>query len=478
MNPEMVRTRDHWPERAVRAVTDPALSQHRLDYFKMKILVVGSGGREHALVWKLAQSRRVAKILCVPGNAGIAGEPKTQCLSLDPGGDLVAFRQCALREKIDLVVVGPEVPLAGGIVDLFDGTGVKIIGPHSQAARLESSKIFAKQFMSNHAIPTADFFVCDSADQALDFVKRSSYGYPVVIKADGLAAGKGVVLAQDYAHAEATILEFMTEKVFGEAGSRIVVEECLRGRECSFMVFSDGEHYQPMVPSQDHKRVYDNDAGPNTGGMGAFSDGSLLTAEMRRTILQSIVEPTLRGMRSEGNPFRGILYCGLMLTPQGPRTLEFNCRFGDPETQPVLMRMKTDLLDVFEALLANRLDQLSLEWSPDPAVCVVLASGGYPGKFEKGKSISGLADVSRMENVKVFHAGTQVAAHTHPGGKESQFQTAGGRVLGVTALGRDLASAATRAYQACSKIDFEGMHYRRDIGTRQAARNAGPVETA
>jgi phosphoribosylamine---glycine ligase len=442
----------------------------------MNILVIGSGGREHALVWKLAQSRRIDKILCLPGNAGIAGEPKTQCVTLEPGGDLIAIRQFALGEKIDLVVVGPEVPLAGGIVDLFDGTGVKIIGPHRHAARLESSKIFAKQFMSNHGIPTADFFVCDTADQALDFVKRCSYGFPVVIKADGLAAGKGVVLAKDLSHAEATILEFMTEKVFGEAGSRIVVEECLHGRECSFMVFSDGEHYQPMVPSQDHKRVYDNDVGPNTGGMGAFSDDALLTAEMRARILQSIVEPTLRGMDAEGSPFRGILYCGLMLTSQGPRTLEFNCRFGDPETQPVLMRMKTDLLDVFETLLENRLHQLTLEWLPDPAVCVVLASGGYPGKFEKGKSISGLADLGRMKDVKVFHAGTQAVAHAHQVERESRFQTAGGRVLGVTALGRDLPSAAARAYEACSKITFEGMHYRRDIGTHQTAGNAGPVE--
>lgn len=242
------------------------------------------------------------------------------------------------------------------------------------------------------------------------------------------------------------------------------------------MVFSDGEHYQPMVPSQDHKRVYDNDSGPNTGGMGAFSDDALLTAEMRTTILRSIVEPTLRGMSGEGTPFRGILYCGLMLTPQGPKTLEFNCRFGDPETQPVLMRMKTDLLDVFEALLENRLHQLSLEWSPDPAVCVVLASGGYPGKFDNGKPISGLAEVSRMKDVKVFHGGTRAATQANRVGRESPFQTAGGRVLGVTARGPDLPSAAARAYEACSKIDFQGMHYRRDIGVRQIARNAGPGE--
>lgn len=244
------------------------------------------------------------------------------------------------------------------------------------------------------------------------------------------------------------------------------------------MVFSDGEHYQPMVPSQDHKRVYDNDAGPNTGGMGAFSDDALLTTEMRMTILQSIVEPALRGMRSEGTPFRGILYCGLMLTDQGPRTLEFNCRFGDPETQPVLMRMKTDLLDVFEALLENRLHQVSLQWATDSAVCVVLASGGYPGKFEKGKPISGLAEVSRMEDVKVFHAGTQAATLSHQTERAGPIQTVGGRVLGVTALGRDLPVAAARAYEACSRIHFEGMHYRRDIGGRPATRNSGPVETA
>jgi phosphoribosylamine--glycine ligase len=441
-----------------------------LDFFKMKILVIGSGGREHALVWKLAQSKRVEKVYCIPGNDGIAREPKAECLALEWGEEFVVLSEFALREKVDLVIVGPEVPLAEGIVDSFAGTSVKIVGPSRQAAMLESSKVFAKQFMSNHGIPTADFFTCDSADQALDFVRRCSYGYPVVIKADGLAAGKGVVLARDYSHAEATILEFMTEKIFGEAGSRIVIEECLRGRECSFMVFSDGDHYLPMVPSQDHKRVFDHDQGPNTGGMGAFSDDSLLAAEMRKTILQSIVEPTLRGMAADGSPFRGILYCGLMLTAQGPKALEFNCRFGDPETQPVLMRMKTDLVSVFEAQIEGRLNEFTIEWLADPAVCVVVASGGYPGKFEKGKSISGLTDVDRMKAVKVFHAGTRGVISANQVG-ETAFQTAGGRVLGVTAIGPDLRSAVTRVYDACSKIRFEGMHYRRDIGIQQAMPN-------
>jgi phosphoribosylamine--glycine ligase len=432
----------------------------------MKILVIGSGGREHALVWKLAQSSRVEKVFCVPGSDGIAQESKAECVGLDLGDHFARLRSWALKEGIDICVVGPEVPLADGIVDAFDETPIKMIGPHQPAARLESSKVFAKDFMSRHRIPTADYFVCDSADQAIDFVRRCAYGYPLVIKADGLAAGKGVVLAKDYAEAEASVLQFMTEKVFGEAGARIVVEECLVGKECSFMVFSDGEHYHPMVPSQDHKRVFDNDQGPNTGGMGAFSDDAILNAELRNQILREIVVPTLRGMQAEGTPFQGVLYFGLMLTNRGPQVLEFNCRFGDPETQPVLMRMKTDLVDVLEAIAVGNLNQTALEWSNHPSVCVVIASGGYPGSFAKGKRIHGLDQVGAMKDVKVFHGGTKWSDASGGRPSEPQFQTAGGRVLGVTATGSDLRSAVARAYEACSLIQFEGMHYRHDIAKK------------
>ncbi len=427
----------------------------------MRILVIGSGGREHALVWKLQQSPRVEKIFCAPGNGGIAREPRAESRAIDAGAafaDLIAFAQ---EEKIDLTVVGPESSLAEGIVDHFEAAGLRIVGPSRAAARLESSKAFAKDFMSRHGIPTADFFVCDSADQGLDLIQRSSYEYPVAIKADGLAAGKGVVLAQDFAEAEATILNFMTEKSLGDAGARVVIEECLQGRECSFMVFTDGEHYLPMVPAQDHKRVFDADQGPNTGGMGAFSDDSILTPGLRTSLLLSIVEPTLRGMKEEGAPFKGILYCGLMLTELGPKVLEFNCRFGDPETQPVLMRMKSDLMEIFEGIAAGALDATPLSWSPDPAVCVVMASGGYPGAYQKGKAIQGIEKADAMEDVKVFHAGTKMIP-----GASSRFETNGGRILGVTATGADLQSAVAQAYRACALIQFDGVHYRRDIAAQ------------
>ncbi len=432
----------------------------------MKILVIGSGGREHALVWKLQQSEQVERIFCIPGNAGISEEPKTTCDNLESASGVSRLRDFALREKIDLTVVGPEVPLAEGIANSFEEASLKIVGPRRESAQLESSKIFAKEFMARHKIPTADYLICDTADQALDFVQRGSYGYPVVIKADGLAAGKGVVLAKNYREAESTVLNFMTEKTLGDAGARVVVEECLQGRECSFMVFSDGESYISMVPSQDHKRVFDHDQGPNTGGMGAFSDDLILDRDQHQWILRKIVEPTLQGMRLEGRPFKGILYCGLMLTDSGPQVLEFNCRFGDPETQPVLMRMKSDLADVLSALAEGNLKDAPVQWSSQPSVCVVLTSGGYPGKYEKGKPIEGLAGTSSLPDVKVFHAGTKFCKSPESNSLEKRFETAGGRVLGVTAIGSDLKSAAQRAYQVCSKIHFEGMHYRRDIAVK------------
>lgn len=421
----------------------------------MNVLVIGSGGREHALVWKLAQSPHLDRIFCSPGSDGIAQEPKTETRAIDFSRDFEDLCRFVQKEDVELTIVGPEVPLARGIVNAFQNHSLKVVGPSRSAAQLESSKAFAKNFMSCHGIPTADFSVCDSADQALDFVKRCRYDYPLVIKADGLAAGKGVVLAENYPEAETTILQFMTEKILGEAGSRIVVEECLQGEECSFMVFSDGAHFLPMVPSQDHKRVFDNDQGPNTGGMGAYSEDGILSPEQREKILKTIVEPTLRGMKSEGLPFIGILYFGLMLTPSGPKVLEYNCRFGDPETQAVLMRLETDLFELFDAITATRLNHISIQWSSQPSVCVVLTSGGYPRKFEIGKPIHGLEDATLMEGVKIFHAGTKRV--------DGSFVTSGGRVLGVAASGRDLLSAVRRAYDASSHIRFEGMHYRRDI---------------
>lgn len=427
----------------------------------MKLLVLGSGGREHALVWKLAESPRVEKIVCIPGSEGIAAEPKTERFSLDGGDDFSGLCEFAKQQQIDLTVVGPEAPLAAGVVDAFERHLLRIVGPTQAAARLESSKIFAKDFMSRWHVPTADYGACDTADQALDFIQRCRYAFPWVIKADGLAAGKGVILAKDFDEAEETILQFMTEKRFGDAGARVVIEECLKGRECSFMVFSDGQHFVPLVPSQDHKRVFDGDQGPNTGGMGAFSDDSILSAAQRDQIVRTIVEPTLGGLRAEGLPYRGILYFGLMLTPGGPQVLEFNCRFGDPETQAVLMRMESDLAEILEAIPRQELNQFRPAWSPHSSVCVVLASGGYPGSFEKGKRIEGLDRLTANPNVKVFHAGTRAIS-----GKDG-FETSGGRVLGVTARGPGLKEAAARAYAACGEIHFEGMHFRRDIGVRR-----------
>ncbi|MDD5542064.1 MAG: phosphoribosylamine--glycine ligase [Acidobacteriia bacterium] len=424
----------------------------------MKLLVIGSGGREHALVWKLAQSPRVDEIVCIPGSAGIATEPKTECVSLNEEAGFSGWCRFAKDRQIDLTVVGPEAPLAAGMVDAFQKESLNIVGPTQAAARLESSKIFAKDFMSRWNIPTADYSTCDTADQALDFIQRCRYEFPWVIKADGLAAGKGVILAKDFNEAQDTLLHFMTEKIYGDAGARVVIEECLKGRECSFMVFSDGLHVVPMVPSQDHKRVFDGDRGPNTGGMGAFSHDSILSPAQRDQIMRTIVEPTFSGLRSEGISYRGILYFGLMLTARGPQVLEFNCRFGDPETQAVLMRLESDLAEILEAIPQQRLDRLKTTWSTKSSVCIVLASGGYPGSFEKGKQIQGLEGLTAHPDVKVFHAGTRKSSD------QGEFETSGGRVLGVTASGVGLKQAAAQAYEVCKEIHFEGMHYRTDIG--------------
>ena len=428
----------------------------------MRILVVGSGGREHALVWKIRQSPKVKKIYCEPGNGGTIGETRIPSAGISQIDELIRFAQA---EQIDLTVVGPELPLTQGIVDHFERHGLRIVGPTAAAAQLEASKLFAKEFMQRHRIPTAHYARASSSAQALALIREDNFGFPLVIKADGLAAGKGVIIAQDLDEAELTIQRIMQEKILGLAGENVILEEFLRGEEVSFLVFSDGTHTLPMVPSQDHKTVFDDDLGPNTGGMGAYSADWILTPELHQHILKTIVTPTLQGMAAEGTPYRGILYFGLMLTEQGPKVLEFNARMGDPETQPVLFRLQTDLVDVFEAILERRLDQVELRWDNDCSVCVVLASGGYPGNFERGKVISGLSEADALPNVKVFHAGTELNA--------GQWITSGGRVLGVTAKGQTLQSAINLAYEAVVKIHFDGMHYRRDIGRKGLKKQAG-----
>ena len=367
----------------------------------MKVLVLGSGGREHAIVWKLRQSPRITKLYCAPGNGGIAAE--AECVAVDLK-NIDSLVQLANQLNPDLTVVGPELPLTLGIVDEFQKRGWPIFGPTRAAARLESSKSFAKEFMQRHHIPTAKYSVCTSKEEVQEALKL--FHAPIVVKADGLAAGKGVVIAQSKEEAQRAAEEMLTGKMVGEAGSRVVLEECLQGEELSFLVMSDGERVVPLVATQDHKRVFDNDQGPNTGGMGAYSTDQIVDAQMRDWLVTHIARPVIAGMRAEGAEYKGILYCGIMMTARGPMVLEFNCRFGDPETQPIMMRMESDLLEAMEASIAGRVSDGDFRWSPDPAVCVVMASGGYPGAFEAGKLITGIEEADRMYGVKVFHAGT------------------------------------------------------------------------
>lgn len=419
----------------------------------MKVLVLGGGGREHALVWKLKQSPRISKLYCAPGNGGIADE--AECLPCDPKS-LDSIVALATRLQPDLTVVGPEMPLTLGVVDEFQRRGWRVFGPTQAAARLESSKSFAKEFLQRHHIPTAPFAICDSVEQV-----RAALGHfhtPVVVKADGLAAGKGVVIAKSKEEAASVAAEMLSGKMLGDAGARVVLEECLKGDELSFLVFSDGERVAPLVAAQDHKRVGDGDAGPNTGGMGAYSTADLVDDRMRDWLVNHIARPVVAGMKAEGSEFKGVLYCGLMMTARGPMVLEFNCRFGDPETQPILMRLESDLVDAVEASIEGRVSEGDFKWSRDPSVCVVMASGGYPGTFEQGKRIDGLEEAGALEGVKVFHAGTSK--------RDGIYYTAGGRVLGVTARARDLDAAVARAYEACAKISFAGAHYRKDIAAR------------
>ena len=423
----------------------------------MKVLVLGSGGREHALVWKLRQSPRISQLYCAPGNGGIADDAELLAADLQNLDSIVSL---GARLQPDLTVVGPELPLTLGVVDEFTRRGWPVFGPTRAAAQLESSKSFAKEFLQRHHIPTAPFAICDSIEQV-----RAALGHfhtPVVVKADGLAAGKGVVIAKSKEEAASVAAEMLSGKMLGEAGTRVVLEECLKGEELSFLVFSDGERVVPLVAAQDHKRVGDGDTGPNTGGMGAYSTADIVDEQMRDWLINHIARPVVAGMKAEGAQFKGVLYCGLMMTARGPMVLEFNCRFGDPETQPILVRLESDLIEALEASIEGRVSDGDFKWSRDAAVCVVMSSGGYPGTYEVGKRIDGLEEAGAIEGVKVFHAGTSK--------RDGIYYTAGGRVLGVTARAPRLDAAVSKAYDACAKITFDGAHYRKDIAGRALKR--------
>jgi phosphoribosylamine--glycine ligase len=419
----------------------------------MKVLVVGGGGREHALVWKISQSPKVTKIYCAPGNAGISEQAAMVSIKANDLNGLLAF---ALKEEINLTVVGPEDPLTKGIVDLFESKGLFIFGANQKAAEIEGSKAFAKEMMKKYYIPTAFYEIFDSRNEALKYIRK--LGAPIVVKADGLAAGKGVIVCKTVEEAIQSVDKIMVEKIFGEAGNRVVVEEYLVGEEASYIAFTDGKTILPMASSQDHKPIFDGDEGPNTGGMGAYSPAPVVTDKVHEKILEKILRPLIQGMGEEGRPYKGVLYAGLMIHDSQPKVLEFNARFGDPETQPVLMRMKGDIVPILEACIKGNLSQYQIEWDNRASVCVVMASKGYPGDYEKGKAIKGLKEVSQMKDVFVFHAGT--------GLKDGQIVTNGGRVLGVTGLGKDIPRAIEKAYQAVKKISWDGVHYRRDIGQK------------
>jgi len=416
----------------------------------VKVLVIGSGGREHALAWKLKQSSGVDRIFCAPGNAGTAQLAENVAISVS---DLPAVVRFAKENRVDLTVVGPDDPLAAGIVDLFLAEGLRIFGPSKAAARIESSKIFAKELMRKEGIPTARAGMFDRSDDAIRFCDELRF--PIVIKADGLALGKGVVIAPNPQSARSTIDDMMNQGRFGEAGRHVVVEEFLRGTECSLHALVDGKDYRLLESARDHKRALDGDVGPNTGGMGAFSPANNWSSKLQSQFEEGIMRPVLGGLLAEGITFRGLLYPGLMITEDGARVLEFNCRFGDPETQVLLPRMKSDLLPLLEATINGKIDNYSIEWEQRPAVTVVLASGGYPGKYETGKSISGLDEAAKLDGLQIFHAGTKQL--------NGEIVTAGGRVLAVTALGLTIAEARSRAYEAVARIHFENCHYRRDI---------------
>jgi len=425
----------------------------------MKVLVIGSGGREHALVWKIAQSPRVKKIFCAPGNAGIIQQ--AECVPIG-AADVPALLNFAKKERMDLTVVGPEAPLTLGIVDAFEERGLRIFGPSRRAAEIEGSKVLSKEIMKKYGIPSAEFQVFENYSEAAGYVREKNA--PLVVKADGLAAGKGVILCGNAREALAALDRIMIRKEFGAAGQRVVVEEFLQGEEASFLVFTDGESLLPLPTSQDHKAVFDDDKGPNTGGMGAYSPAPVVTEEVHRAVLKKIMLPTIRALAAEGRKYRGVLYAGLMIRDGKAKVLEFNARFGDPETQPLLMRLKSDLLPILEATLGGGIGDIRPEWDPRPTVCVVMASGGYPGSYVKGKVVSGLDEAARVPGAFVFHAGTAL--------KDGKVVTSGGRVLGVTAVGNGIREAIETAYRAVGRITWEGVQYRRDIGRKALNRQA------
>jgi len=424
----------------------------------MKVLVVGGGGREHALAWKLAQSDKVDEVIVAPGNAGTASEAAMRNADVD-ADDIDGLIDLARSESVELTVVGPEAPLAAGIVDRFAEAGLKCFGPSAKAARLESSKAFAKDFMSRHEIPTAAFGVVEDVDEGMEMIH--GIGLPVVLKADGLAAGKGVVIAESEHEARATLKDMLSGEAFGRAGRRVVIEEFLVGEEASFIVIANGTQFLSMASSQDHKRRDDGDRGPNTGGMGAYSPAPAVDESVHRTIVETVIEPTLEGMNADGCPFTGFLYAGVMLTATGPKVLEFNVRFGDPETQPIMLRLESDLVELIEHALEGALDRIEPEWDEQTALAVVMAAGGYPGSYQKGHPITGL-NTGFPDYVKVFHAGTTMD-------EEDRAVTAGGRVLAVCALGDTPKQAQARAYQWIAQIGFEDAFYRSDIGFRAIA---------
>jgi phosphoribosylamine--glycine ligase len=419
----------------------------------MKVLLVGSGGREHALVWKLCRSPKVDKIYCAPGNAGIGESAELVPIGVEEIEKLAAFAE---KEKVELTVVGPELPLTLGIAELFQKKGLRIFAPGREAAQLEGSKAFAKEMLQENNIPTAAFATFSDAAAAKKYLAAQKP--PYVVKADGLAAGKGVLICASREEAAAAIDDVLVRKLFGAAGDKVVVEEFLEGEEASFIVLTDGEHILPLASSQDHKRVFDDDEGPNTGGMGAYSPAPVVTPEIHRRIVTEIIEPLLKGLKKKNILYRGVLYVGVMLTADGPKVLEFNARFGDPECQPLMLRLKSDLVPLIEATIDGKLDQVKAEWENAAAVCVVLTAGGYPGAYDKGKEITGLDALKEWPRGSVFHAGTTK--------KDGRWLTAGGRVLGVTALGKDIATAVAEVYQAVAKIKWDGMHYRKDIAHR------------
>lgn len=419
----------------------------------MKVLVIGSGGREHTLVWKIIQSPQVFKMYCAPGNAGISRLAQCVNIEVDNIEKLVDFAQ---KEKIDLTVVGPELPLSQGIVNEFNKKGLKIFGPSKEATEIESSKAFSKYLMKKYHIPTANYEVFQNSKEALAYIQKQIF--PLVIKADGLAAGKGVFIVKDLLEAKDALNALMEEKKFGEAGRQIIIEEFLEGEEVSILAFCDGKTVIPMVSSQDHKKIFDNDLGPNTGGMGAYSPVPFYPEQFEKRVLEEILKPIVKGLQREGKEYKGVLYAGLILTREGPKVLEFNARFGDPETQVILPRLKTDLIDILNAVIDNTLYKINIEWEDNAAVCVIVASGGYPEKYQKGKPISGLERLEKMKNMIAFHAGTKF--------QDNQLVTSGGRVLGITAWDETISKAIEKAYEAVKEIYFEGMYYRKDIAAK------------